>query len=247
MDEYNNDEVFESEEMQEVADPAVESEESQEVAAPEVVEENNSQAEESKEVQTEVSAKTEADSRFAEMRRENERIKAEQENMLNTFKNLGFHGSNTDEIYDAVNAHLTGRDVSEIRQERISRQQEEQKSNAVMQELETLRQRERERVFADDLKTIQGLDPKVKDLKELGEEFWKLKAAGVDTVIAFNAVNTKKQSEKVTPPPVMGKVNSSTTAQKDFYTPEEVDRLTEADLDNPKVMETVMKSMPKWK
>ena len=35
-------------------------------------------------------------------------------------------------------------------------------------------------------------------------------------------------------------------ALRDFYTPEEVDLLTEAELDDPRVMERVMRSMRSW-
>ncbi len=34
---------------------------------------------------------------------------------------------------------------------------------------------------------------------------------------------------------------------KEYYSPEEVDRLSGRELDDPKIMERVMKSMTKWK
>lgn len=46
--------------------------------------------------------------------------------------------------------------------------------------------------------------------------------------------------------PIGSLKNGSHTVEKEFYTPEEVDRLTPADYDNPKIREKVRKSMLKW-
>lgn len=40
--------------------------------------------------------------------------------------------------------------------------------------------------------------------------------------------------------------NGNTQEEKDYYTPEEVDRLTEKDYDDPKIFEKVRRSMQKW-
>ena len=42
-------------------------------------------------------------------------------------------------------------------------------------------------------------------------------------------------------------MNTSTPKEKDYYSPEEVDRLSEKDLENPRVMEAVQRSMTKWR
>ncbi|MEG0570902.1 MAG: hypothetical protein RR497_04570 [Oscillospiraceae bacterium] len=47
-------------------------------------------------------------------------------------------------------------------------------------------------------------------------------------------------------PPQLGAVNELSDVQKDFYTPEEVDKLTDRDLSNPKIMKRVQYSMTKW-
>ena len=48
--------------------------------------------------------------------------------------------------------------------------------------------------------------------------------------------------------PSTGSVKTKASVkEKDFYTPEEVDKLNQNDLDNPKVWEVVRKSMTKWK
>lgn len=41
--------------------------------------------------------------------------------------------------------------------------------------------------------------------------------------------------------------NGNSQQEKEYYTPEEVDRLTQKDLDNPKVFEAVRRSMMSWK
>lgn len=46
----------------------------------------------------------------------------------------------------------------------------------------------------------------------------------------------------------MGGLNTTTTADKEFYTPDEVDRLTDEDYEkNPKLLSKVRNSMLKWK
>lgn len=232
-----------SEEMLEVADPAQGVEE--QVAAEPVNEEPV--------VEEETSEKTDADTRFAQMRRELEakeaneqQYKAQMARVTKALEPFGFTGQTPDEIADAAEAHTSGRTVEEVKAERLAKQQETSEVQKLRNEAEFYRQREYERVLAEDLKTVQALDPTIKDLKELGNDFFKLKAQGVDTEIAFNAVNAKRKANEVTPPPKAGKVNAKTQGEKEFYTPEEVDRLTEKDLDDPKVYQRVMKSMTKW-
>ena len=90
----------------------------------------------------------------------------------------------------------------------------------------------------------------MKDLNELGDEFFStLKALGDerDPVLAYEIVKAKKEATTKKAPPEIGGVNQSSQKEKDFYTPAEVDKLTDKDYDNPKIMEAVRRSMSKWK
>jgi len=79
--------------------------------------------------------------------------------------------------------------------------------------------------------------------EEFPEEFHRLVCARVSPATAYRVVTEKKTDKK---PENMGKVNSNGEKEKDFYTSSEVDKLTKKQLSNPKVMETVLKSMLKW-
>lgn len=78
------------------------------------------------------------------------------------------------------------------------------------EELNYYRQREIENLIAQDLKRIQALDPKVKNLNDLGQDFAKLIGAGIDAVTAYNAVKAN-----TTTTPTMGDV-----IEKNINTPE---------------------------
>ena len=79
--------------------------------------------------------------------------------------------------------------------------------------------------------------------EEFPEEFHRLVCAHVSPATAYRVITDKKIDKK---PENMGKVNSDGDREKDFYTSQEVDKLTKKQLSNPKVMETVLKSMLKW-
>lgn len=79
--------------------------------------------------------------------------------------------------------------------------------------------------------------------EDFPEEFHRLVCAHVSPATAYRVITDKKVDEK---PKSMGKVNSTGEKEKDFYTSAEVDKLTKKQLSNPKVMETVLKSMLKW-
>ena len=78
--------------------------------------------------------------------------------------------------------------------------------------------------------------------EDFPEEFHRLVCAHISPVTAYRVI-TEKTDKK---PKNMGKVNSDGEREKDFYTSAEVDKLTKKQLSNPKVMETVLKSMLKW-
>jgi hypothetical protein len=111
---------------------------------------------------------------------------------------------------------------------------------AVMQELLFASQFER------DLQQLKGLFPleKVAHISELGEEFMALRAAGVDNVTAYVAVQLAKNVGK---PPEAGAVSSSNSEEEGFFTSRELDHLTEKELSDPKILQKAIKSMTKWK
>lgn len=235
------------------------SEEIQEVAELETIEETEG-AEENQEISvegTDVAEQSndepklpvrdfEKDSAFAKIRREMEQTKKQNEMLANTFQKFGFQGT-PEEIIDQANAYHTGKPIEEVRQQRVQSEKIQQEELQRQAELEFYRNKEIERMMDDDLKRIQKLDPTIKKLDDLGDDYFNLIKAGLDAEIAFGAIQQKKIRETKTPPAEIGKVNSNSKIDKDFYTPDEVDKLSPSDLENPKIWEKVRKSMTKWK
>lgn len=108
-----------------------------------------------------------------------------------------------------------------------------------------------DRTFEQDLSAIKNVYPEVKEASvwELGDIYVRLMASGaVDAVTAYEAQRAYNSRQSRPVPPSIGPAKSGgLKPDKEFYTPEEVDRLTDADYDDPKVMQRVRKSMTLWK
>jgi len=188
----------------------------------------------------------EKDSAFANMRRQVEQTKRQNEMLAKTFQNFGFNGT-PEEIIDQANAHYLQKPIEEVRQQRITQEQQQSQEMQRQAELDFYKSKEIERLMNDDLQRIQKLDPTIKSLNDLGDGYFNLIKAGVDAEMAFNVIQQKKQRETKIPPTEIGKVNSKSKSEKDYYSPEEVDKLSTKELDDPKVWEKVRNSMTKWK
>jgi len=189
----------------------------------------------------------ERDSAYANMRRAMEETNRQNKMLAKTLQQLGFNGDTPEDIIDQANSHFLKKPVEEVRRQRLEVEKKQQVEIKKEAELEFYKSKEVERLMADDLAKIQRLDPTVKTLDDLGDDYLNLIRAGIDAEIAFNVLQQKKQKETKIPPADIGKVNSNSQKEKEFYTPEEVDKLTKNDLNNPKIMQRVMDSMTKWK
>lgn len=222
-------EVEESEEMQEVADPAddEEGEEEQEAADPAEDEQDKS------------------DSAFADMRRRLKeaeekaaQLEAEREEYDQTL-GLFFEGDN--KIAQAK-AHYEGISLEEA-QSLIAKEREDRNLKAENKQLEDeLNQLRYERRKADDLAAIKEAypDADLKDVEELGEEFFAYRTMGISAVDAFNGIQMKKSK----PPKSMGKAKTA-PPEKDFFTKEEVEAMSQSEVS--KNYDKIRKSMGRWK
>jgi hypothetical protein len=195
----------------------------------------------------------EENSKFAEIRRkyesENKKMKAEFDRLLDSLKGYGYEGS-PQEIADALYAQNNGVSQEEAKAIREKEESALREKEELQSEIEMYKSLAIQKLMADDLSAIQSVHPEVKDLNELGEEFFStLKALGEgrDPVLAYEIIKAKKDATTKKAPPEIGGVNQSSQKEKDFYTPAEVDKLTDKDYDNPKIMEAVRRSMSKWK
>lgn len=226
-----------SEETVEVAEPLNEDEESvetAEVADPSESEEVVSEPEENQE-----GGRTAQDSAFAEMRRRNRELENDNKLMFDAL-NRYFTGDDARELSIQANAYADSRDPEEVRAE-FERSREEEELRSENEELkEQLMNIQIEQRMAEDLRTIQGIDPTVKSLDDLGESFINYISAGLDATDAYYASLLKDQKEKVYPPSEIGKI-SDTKIDRDYYTSEELDNLTDEELDAN--WDKVMRSM----
>lgn len=192
----------------------------------------------------------ERDSAFAAMRRENARLSR----LLNAYKSgakaQGYDGSD-EEIVQKFNADALGLTLDEYKAKYQKEQAEAEKRERLEEELEALREEKRNRVFEDDLKAIKDAYPEVKakSIRELGEKYWSLMKTGeLSAVEAYEVIRKLEERGKKTPPPSTGSVKQvAGKTEKEFYSSEEVDELSEKDLDDPKILNKVLKSMTKWR
>ena len=199
----------------------------------------------------------EVNHQFKLMRQEQERLQrqiAEQQTannrLLEALKGYGYSGS-AEEVAAQIAAAQRGISIEEFNEQE---QQAAERAKAMMQsdpeylamkqKAEAYEQAAFDNLFKSDLAAIKKAFPdfKGKSIDDLGDQFAALRANGVDAVTAYAAMQQAKQATAKPVPPVMGAVNQ-TPAEKEFYTSEELDRLTDKDLDDPSIFARAMRSM----
>ena len=113
--------------------------------------------------------------------------------------------------------------------------------------LQRYEQQEAEQCFAKDLAAIKKAfpDEKAKHISELGDEFMAMMASGkVSAVAAYRAIREQRQIDHPAPKS-MGDVGGSGGTEKEYYTPDEVQRMSPAEV--RKNYEKIRRSMTRWK
>lgn len=212
--------------------------ETPEVAEPEV-EETNETGVEDQDVATpesEEHQKTDADSAFAEMRRareaaereaadakaELEHLKAQQEARESTFSRLT--GKDEDAEIAAL-AELTGMSEDEIRAEMEAASESAEKDLRIQMLEEQINSSEAERMMQEDLAKLRKIDPSLKSLEDLGDEYIEYIAAGLPPERAYWAIKAEERANQATPPKEVGKVATG-TAEKDRFTEAEIEAMS---------------------
>lgn len=194
------------------------------------------------------SSRTDADSAWAQMRRRAEEAEARQAEveaqnaMMAEALGMYFEG---DPMEMAIQARANATGVSpEVERERMQAEMERKNTEAENVTLKNeLQQMKIERMMEKGLADIQQIDPDVKDLTDLGEDFPKYIAAGLSSVDAYFAVKAKEAKTKVTPPKPIGSVNSART-ESDYFTKEEVEAMSDEELEAN--LEAIERSWKKW-
>lgn len=115
---------------------------------------------------------------------------------LTTALNQFGYAGGAQEIADMLEAQRREVEPEQVRREREAQEAQEAARNeaeAARAEAAAIR---RDAVFARDLLEIQRMDPNVKSLADLGDQFFKLRAAGIGNVEAYELLRhkpTKKQ------------------------------------------------------
>ena len=230
--------INESVDIQEVAEPedeALESEETQEVAEPDYSEDS---------AESRDSGRTAQDAAFAEMRRTNQALERANRQMREALSRY-FEGDTDEELSINALAYAEQRDPDEYREE-YARLEEFERMQAENEDLkQQLLSAQVDKMMREDLATVQEIAPDVKSLGELGESFIKMRLdGGLSVKEAYYACKAMELKEKVLAPDAIGKV-SDTKAERDYYTSEEIDNLTDEELDDPDIWAKVMRSMDK--
>jgi len=107
-----------------------------------------------------------------------------------------------------------------------------------------------QRRFENDLKMIKDEYPEetAASVWDFGEPFLSLIMTGlVDALTAYEAYMAHKKRIRKHEPPFIGGAATSSASDKEFFTPEEVDRLPLSDYDDPVIMRKIRNSMLRWK
>jgi hypothetical protein len=191
----------------------------------------------------------------SEAKAEADKAKAAAARLQSVLNRYGYQGS-PEEIADQVEAQeqkISVEQLRAVREQEAKRIREaamnDPEIRKLKEERDALYEMQLDQIRKGDLEKVKKAFPDVaaKDVKELGEQFASLRANGVDAVVAYAAIKQAEGATKPKTPPSIGSVNNATARVKDFYTPEEVDAFTDADLNDPVKFEAARKSMTKWR
>lgn len=190
----------------------------------------------------EPSGKSDADAAFAQMRRENERLRADAakyEEALQYF----FDGEDPDEMLVQAQATAEDRDEDDVRSEREAEEEWNrlaQENEALNEQVIDLQARQR---MAEDLRDLQEIDPSIESLDDLGQTFLDYIAQGLSGKQAYYAAKAQDEVEKTVPPKPPGKVNQS-SEPKSFFTKDEVAAMSQKEVHEN--YDAIRKSMTRW-
>lgn len=102
-----------------------------------------------------------------------------------------------------------------------------------------------QRQMAEDLKRIQQIDPGVLSLEDLPDTYMALRFNSTAPLTARQAylATGRIQAVMEAKPQSTGSMTGGGKVEREYYTADELDRLTAKDLNNPAVMEKAMKSL----
>lgn len=169
---------------------------------------------------------------FQEMRRKNKELeeqlaslKAESEARATAFSRIA--GEDADDI--SVLAEATGMSADEIAREFNSAKERCELEAKLKAQEEELLAIYADKAMAEDLATIRRIDPKIKSLEELGEQYINYINAGLEAEDAYWAVKAKESAYRPKPAPEVGVVNTA-PPEKEYFTDAEIEAMSPDEL-----------------
>ncbi|MEA4831919.1 hypothetical protein SDC9_124400 [bioreactor metagenome] len=193
----------------------------------------------------------EHDAEYARQRRDREAAEREaaaakkaSDTLRNALKTMNITGETPDEMAINAEAFATGKPREEIKAAYEKRTEAE----TLKSENENLKKLIRDSALNKDLIAIKAAYPEVKaeNINELGEDFVSMMAAGknLDPVKVYGALKIMNEANKKPVPKSTGDVRSSGTQEKDFFTREEVQKMTSSEVH--KNYDKIIASQKKW-
>ena len=178
-------------------------------------------------------SKKSSDRAFAEMRRANESLESQNAELLQRIEALEKANKMAQLIETATQMGLSDSEIEQVVADAEAEEQAEKERTDMQAEIMRLSEQvlnaEVEKAMQEDLAAIQAIDPSIKSISDLPEEFFTYRAVmpGLD---AYFATKAKEQQTKFEGARELGKANSA-PVDRDYYTSEELDRLTDKEMD----------------
>ena len=173
------------------------------------------------------------DRAFAEMRRAREEADRKNDELQQRLDALERAEKERELRSYAESLGLSDEEVEQVVADAKAEEEREAEKANLEAEIERLSQEnldyQVERMMEQDLHDIQAIDPTIKSLDDLGEDFGNFVAAGLSGVDAYYAVMSKRERTQIKPAKPMGKANQA-SVPRDFYTSEELDNLTQDEI-----------------
>lgn len=179
------------------------------------------------------------------------------ERLMKAMQSIGVQGNSPEEIAIQLEAEAAGISVDEYKRQEEQRQHELEnyiknspevaEKDQLIEELESLVRRQ---IFREDIAKLKTVYPdlKAESVEDLGDVYLAaMQIKGADVVAAYAAQLAYNESLKSRVPKSTGDVKASpVSAERDYFTSEQVDRLPKSAYDDPKIMAKIAYSMTQW-
>lgn len=183
--------------------------------------------------------KTEEDAAWARMRREKEDAIAQAEAAQKELAELKAMQEareeaesrlvGQDEARIKALAEVTGMSEDEVLAELEAAEEAAKKDLRIAELEQQVQSVELDRIMQADLAELQKIDPSIKSLEDLGDDYSSYISAGLDAEQAYWAIKAKEEANRATPPKPAGAVKTS-VPEKDYYTESEIDAMSSEEL-----------------